>query len=99
MKTRPFAQKQMYALVALPYSRRVAMFVSRQRLHYMGLPAMLRMVKVVVAYFKEYRIKYGRFMKRKVILGAWAVSAVGLSVRGWIFYGARSGHYSRYYLF
>eukprot|EP00752_Nemacystus_decipiens_P012857 g11384.t1 len=72
-----------------------AQLVSYASLTYMGLPAMLRMVKVVVAYFREYRIKYGRFVKRNVMLGGWAVSAVGLTVRGWIFYGSRSAHYSR----
>lgn len=62
----------------------------------MGLPAMLRMVTVVVVYFREYRAKYGCFVKWKVLLGVWAVSAVALTVRGWIFYGSRSVHYSRY---
>lgn len=56
---------------------------------------MLRMIKVVVAYFKEYRVKYGRFTKRNFMLGAWAVSAAALTVRGWIFFGSRSVHYSR----
>lgn len=62
---------------------------------YIGLPAMLRIVKVVVAYFKEYRVKYGRFMKRNFMLGAWAVGAAALTVRGWIYFGSRSVHYSR----
>ena len=62
---------------------------------YIGLPAMLRMVNVVVAYFKEYRVKYGRFMKRNFMLGVWAVGAAALTVRGWIYFGSRSVHYSR----
>ena len=61
----------------------------------MGLPAMLRMVKVVVAYFREYRTKYGHFVKRNVMLGVWGASAAALTARGWIFYGSRSVHYSR----
>lgn len=61
----------------------------------MGLPAVFRMVNIVVAYFKKYRLKYGRYVKPKVMLGVWAVCAAGLTVRRWIFYGSRSSHYSR----
>ncbi|CAM9839738.1 unnamed protein product, partial [Ectocarpus fasciculatus] len=55
---------------------------------------LIRAVRLVIAYNRQYRLKYARFVKRKNALGLWAVASIGITLRAGLFFGTDPAHYS-----
>ncbi|CAM9333328.1 unnamed protein product, partial [Ectocarpus sp. 8 AP-2014] len=55
---------------------------------------LIRAIRLVIAYNREYRLKYARFVKRKHALGFWAVISIGLTIRAGLSFGTDPAHYS-----
>lgn len=61
-------------------------------------PYFIRAVRLVVAYNREYRAKYARFLKRKLLMRGWAIACAAIAVRAILFFGEDPVHASRYYI-
>ncbi|CAN0065618.1 unnamed protein product, partial [Ectocarpus fasciculatus] len=57
-------------------------------------PYLGRAVRLVVAYNREYRAKYARFVRKERMVGGWMALTVGLTIRAATFFGDKPADYS-----